>query len=449
MDKLNAWTFSGELIGILSFDPTLGRLDFDYTETWIGKNGSYPLSPNLPFDLSIMPEIKSAVVARYFNNLLPEGNGLEDIARMGNLSKSNLFGLLRLVGKESSSAMMLLPSDQPFPHGDTAAALRPLPLSEVSERIRSRDAIPFAVWDRKVRLSVAGYQDKIGVFVKGDELFLAEHPLASTHILKPMPIDQRFTELVANEHFCMLLSAAAKLTTAKTRILRVPEPALLVERFDRIVLAGGTYVDRLHVIDGCQALDLPPTYKNERNFGTSPDVKHIRDGVSFKKLFDLNALFSGPALFRLELLRWALMQYLIGNTDAHGKNITFHVRDSGLLRMAPAYDLVCTMLYPDHDEDVAMSIGDEFCFADIGAYQWLEFANECNIPRRVLINEMRRMAKAVTLHAPRLIDRSEFNDHERNELRKIVAFVLTQAEKMKRSAGLIHSDVDDSPGFTS
>lgn len=37
--------------------------------------------------------------------------------------------------------------------------------------------------------------------------------------------------------------------------------------------------------DGCQTLNLPPDYKYERNFGSSRDVAHIREGLSFQKLF--------------------------------------------------------------------------------------------------------------------------------------------------------------------
>jgi hypothetical protein len=33
---------------------------------------------------------------------------------------------------------------------------------------------------------------------------------------------------------------------------------------------------------------------------------------------------------RLGLLRWALFQYLIGNADAHGKNMSFFCNPAGL-----------------------------------------------------------------------------------------------------------------------
>ena len=61
---------------------------------------------------------------------------------------------------------------------------------ELSQRIRERPALPFSVWDGKVRLSIPGYQDKVALFVRGEEWFLAEGTLASTHILKPEPVEK-------------------------------------------------------------------------------------------------------------------------------------------------------------------------------------------------------------------------------------------------------------------
>jgi serine/threonine-protein kinase HipA len=63
----------------------------------------------------------------------------------------------------------------------------------------------------------------------------------------------------------MKLALRIKLPVARVRLKRFGEPVLLVKRFDRQLTEEG--VERLHVIDGCQMLDLPPTYKYERPFG--------------------------------------------------------------------------------------------------------------------------------------------------------------------------------------
>ena len=93
--------------------------------------------------------------------------------------------------------------------------------------------------------------------------------------------------MVANEHFCMSLAARLRLPVAPVSIRRLPEPVLLIERFDRVVdwdsaqTHHARAVRRLHIIDACQALDLPSTFKYERNLGAGQDVRNIREGVSF------------------------------------------------------------------------------------------------------------------------------------------------------------------------
>ena len=61
-------------------------------------------------------------------------------------------------------------------------------------------------------------------------------------------------------------------------------------------------VKRLHIIDGCQMLDLPSAYKYERNFGSGPDVENIREGASFPKLFETANLCEVPATAKLNFL---------------------------------------------------------------------------------------------------------------------------------------------------
>ncbi|MEX2126324.1 MAG: HipA domain-containing protein [Woeseia sp.] len=62
---------------------------------------------------------------------------------------------------------------------------------------------------------------------------------------------------------------------------------------------------------------------------------------------------------QLSLVRWALFQYLIGNADAHGKNVSFFCRPDGLA-LAPFYDLVSVVQYNSPDHELAMAYGDEF-----------------------------------------------------------------------------------------
>ena len=129
----------------------------------------------------------------------------------------------------------------------------------------------------------------------------------------------------------------------------------------------GAVVQRLHIIDACQASDLPAMYKYERNFDSGEHVRNIREGVSFEVLFNRVEQTVNKAVARLTLLRWALFQFLIGNSDAHGKNFSFFVHREGL-EPAPWYDLVSVVQYPDIDHELAMAFGDAFSLEEVGAF---------------------------------------------------------------------------------
>jgi serine/threonine-protein kinase HipA len=97
MNKLDARTHNGELIGQIIFDDVSDTFLFEYEKKWISSPTSYPISPAIPFDEKNSHQSRSLSVRRYFENLLPEGVALDAVAQMGNLSKSNLFGLLRAI----------------------------------------------------------------------------------------------------------------------------------------------------------------------------------------------------------------------------------------------------------------------------------------------------------------------------------------------------------------
>jgi serine/threonine-protein kinase HipA len=407
MTRLEVW-LGRHRVGWLSHDSAANRFAFCYTRPWRAGQRSFAITPRIPLQpvAGQTPESHSAEVRQFFENLLPEGEALDHAAQANGISKSNLVGLMVALGKETAGAMrVIVPRDG----GDAGDALRtdheadPQPLrrvtrEELSERIRQRAETPFSVWDGKVRLSIAGYQDKIAVYQRGDEWYLVEDPrLASTVIVKPMPARPQWAGLPGNEYMCMQLAQRAGLAVAATQLVHVPEPVLLVRRFDRAEQDDG--VQRLHLIDGCQALGLSAAMKYERPYGDNPDVRNIRDGATCAKLFSLLAQSPQPARDRQALLRWVIFQVLIGNTDAHGKNVSFFCGVEGL-RLAPAYDLVC-MPALGHDrlsDTFAMAIGDAFTEAEITPFEWASFAKACGLPLPMVSRELERLALRVMDH---------------------------------------------------
>lgn len=432
--RLAAWA-DGRRMGTLAYHDDTGRFAFDYAPEWVAsRSTAFPLSPAVPLrgPKDVSDEPHSVSVRRFFENLLPEGKALDDAVSAHRLSKANLYGLLLVLGRESAGAITLLPEGiLPEQLPDSR---REVTRDELAERIRSRAHEPFNVWDGRVRMSIAGYQDKLAVFVEESRLYLVEGRLASTHILKPEPLSPNLPFLVANEHFCLRLADALGLPSTGVDILRVPEPVLVVERFDRLQHDG--CVDRLHVIDACQALDLAVGHKYERLFGSGRDVAHIREGVSVERLFSIAELALAPAPMRLGLLRWILVQYLIGNSDAHGKNISFFIEPGGL-RLAPSYDLVAVCVYPKVDHELAMAIGDEFDITKVRTYDWAELARHCGLERRLVAREMTRMAKRLRKVLPELQSWPGYEEGEQALIDQIAEFTLAQAEGLEADAKLL------------
>lgn len=429
-------------LGTLSHDTHTNRFAFAYAEEWLADPNRFPLAPNLPLT---SPEIAnadahSAAVRQFFENLLPEGEALDAAALASRVSKANLMGLLIALGREMAGALTVRSLDvEPIADGKVRRALTQ---AELSARIRSRPHESFAVWDGRVRLSIAGHQDKLAIHVDGNEWSLADGAgIASTHILKPEPVRRELAGLTSNEYFCMRLAARAGLPTASVELLHVPEPVLLVTRFDRRRVADG--VERLHVIDGCQALGLSVAAKYERLYGGGRDVRHIRDGASLPKLFALLSGSARPLVERLALLRWVLFQVLIGNGDAHAKNISFFL-DSGGLRVAPAYDLVSVRaIGAPLDASFAMAIGDAFTSDELSPFEWSHFAAACGLPQRQVARELRRLATRVLEVVGVVYEDAMAHGADRGMLDRVRAIVEDECRRQQTLAPAIeHVDAD-------
>ncbi len=86
---------------------------------------------------------------------------------------------------------------------------------------------------------------------------------------------------------------------------------------------------------------------------------------------------------------------MIGNSDAHGKNISFFVGKAGI-DVAPSYDLLNIDIYgDDFERDLAMAIGDEFVADEILPYQLAEFCDECKLPQRQVATSLKNLCTVV------------------------------------------------------
>jgi serine/threonine-protein kinase HipA len=125
------------------------------------------------------------------------------------------------------------------------------------------------------------------------------------------------------------------LQTAEVEVTQIGDRKLTVAaRYDRTVYADGS-VDRIHQEDFCQV------------FGLSPEKKYEEDGgPSLRRIAGVLAAVAAPDSLE-RLLSAVIVDVIIGNGDAHAKNLSLlHQRD-GTLTLAPLYDLLSTTHYGD------------------------------------------------------------------------------------------------------
>lgn len=302
-----------------------GLWSFQYTQEWLNNPERFALSPHLPLGAeSILDGASTRHVQWYFDNLLPEEGQRALLAGDAKLEVADAFGLLGWYGAESAGSVTLLPLDT-VPQ--TLEPLRSLPDEGLESRIRK---LPKASLTHAAikRMSLAGAQHKLAVVLKDGELFEPAGATPSTHILKPDHPDEDYPHSVINEWFVMQLAKRLRLEVPNVHRRYVPSPVYLIDRFDRFF--DGQEWQRRHVIDACQLLGLDRSFKYSQG--------------SMENLAALANACRSPAAARSRLFVWLVFNVLVGNSDAHLKNLSFLVSQEGV-QLAPFYDLLSVATY--------------------------------------------------------------------------------------------------------
>jgi serine/threonine-protein kinase HipA len=211
------------------------------------------------------------------------------------------------------------------------------------------------------------------------EPYLCERGAPSTVILKP-DISEGFERIelsALNELFCMQLALAVGLRAPKSFWFA---GAFAVDRFDRAPLGGR--LARLHQEDFVQLLGLPPSAKYD---------------VGWRQCFELcDRYVASPEAARRELVDRLLLNLLIGNADAHGKNFALLFGPGGVT-LAPAYDLLCTQVYPRLSDAFSMRIGPARRQEELTALAWQELSRDARLPLEWIKQRGSELSAAVQL----------------------------------------------------
>jgi serine/threonine-protein kinase HipA len=329
----------------------------------------------------------------FFDALLPEGAVRERIASQLKLAASDSYGLLSELGLDCAGALQILEAKRM----SQTPSVRWLDDSELDALIEELPRHPLGMHaeDQHLRLSLAGVQSK-AVLVRDDAGVFGKplDGMPSTHILKPEPPNRDYPGLATNEYFCMRLAVSCGLPAPDVQLIGVAgRPCLVVPRFDRELSSSPPR--RIHQEDLCQALGLTPDFKYQQEGWALPSY------AALAELLDEHS--PSPGLDRLAGAQAAVFNFLIGNADAHAKNISLIHSEEGV-HLAPLYDVVCTAAYPELDTHLALSIGDELDPASITSIHFADLAGDFSLNARGFERERQSLSERVAVQASLLRD---------------------------------------------
>ena len=229
-------------------------------------------------------------------------------------------------------------------------------------------------------LSISGVQLKYSLKLENNSLQLCEQ--GGQYILKPIPPGRHLKELNSvpeNEHLTMQIAGQLfGIRTAANALIYFKDglPAYITRRFD---------IDT----DGKKILQEDFAQLTKRTNKTHGET-YKYDGT-YEEIGLLIKKFVAASMPALEqFFQLLVFNYVFSNGDAHLKNFSLTTNQLGESKLAPAYDLLSTVIHTPMESDVALDLykGDMNSpfYSSYGYYgksDFLELANRLGIvPKR-------------------------------------------------------------------
>jgi serine/threonine-protein kinase HipA len=258
------------------------------------------------------------------------------------------------------------------------------------------------------QFSLAGAQPKTALYQgPNGEWGIPTGRMPTNRILKPPTLG--LDDLAYNEHFCLILARELGMPAATSHVQRFGDEIVIVlERYDRESV-NDTLI-RVHQEDLCQTLGIPPTRKYETDGG--PTVARIYEL--------LREASSHPDEDCQRFLDAIALNWLIAATDAHAKNYSVLHALGPQLRLAPIYDVITILPYPQLSYEksrLAMSIGGERQISKIDATHWRRLANQLGLNADYCIDRVRELASRI----PAAVDALNAVVHPDDYMRALLA----------------------------
>ena len=324
---------------------------FKYSKEYLVFEKARPISISLP--LKEEP-FNSDATKNFFEGLLPEGFMRRSVAKWMRTDENDYLSILARLGSECLGAIKIVEKDglKPAPHYIKLT-------DEEVKSLASEGTTESVQLVTKAHLSLTGASGKVGLYYydSKNEWYLPVGEAPSTHIVKQSHI--RLKKIVANEQLCLLTAKKLGIDIPESFIVNLgglndEEVLFATRRYDRKFEDSNNALDglvvpfRLHQEDFAQALGISAAQKYEKELAGY-----------MKKMFDIIRQYSSnPIADQIKMWDICIFNYLVGNTDNHIKNFSLvYSEDLRNIRLAPAYDIISTMIYESSTEEMAMSIG--------------------------------------------------------------------------------------------
>ncbi|MBO4845324.1 MAG: HipA domain-containing protein [Lachnospiraceae bacterium] len=335
----------GEIKGYSSEDAF-----FSYSKEYITRNDSRAISVSLPIqDEPFSPEQTKV----FFDGLLPEGFMRKSIATNMHLDENDYLSILYNLGKECLGAIRIDESDELQESWYEAIT------SEQVEKLAAEGTTKSTEIVIKTHLSLTGASGKVGLYYddKEGKWYLPGGLAPSTHIVKQSHV--RLDGIVTNEQLSMLAARKCGIDIPESFIVNAgkgidSEVLFATKRYDRIIDETSPMIGklkrpyRIHQEDFAQAMGIASFEKYERE-----------DRNYAEKMFEIIRNYTrSPLEDQLRLWNRIVYNFVLGNTDAHIKNYSLlYDPHMGGISLAPAYDMLSTVIYESATRDMSFNIG--------------------------------------------------------------------------------------------
>lgn len=402
MREAYAW-LQNRLVGRF-FEGPDGATRFEYAP-----EASAPISLSLPLDGSWQADAPGA----FLDGLLPDSDSEREAMRLW-FDAASADPLDLLVGSDTTGELCFTSVPE---LGEIASQAREFAREKDIEIKVYRLGRGWTTWqsdDRRSRFALAGSQGKFALERFGNRWTWpnAKHP--STHIVKPP--HERFPGVPLVEDATMHLAAACGLDAARSFVRSFGEDrAYVVERFDREVCADGQ-VRRIHVEDFTQALGVS---------------RHAKYSATAADAFGLLKRLPNGGLLVREWAKQLVFNTLVGNCDAHGKNYSLFLRPDGSVDLCPLYDALCTRVWQEAGDLLAMPINSKKRASELSLSDWAAEAATSGICGEGLVETVEAIAAQIATHAPAVL--AEYPDWIRQAM---TAAIVTDNQRLFQELGL-------------